>query len=237
MSNTDLFEKQELKTDLMNMRRPERSNVDIEQIRNNARNKSVGNNKKVRYVKLDKSKYKLKPSMLALSTIIIVSALLVMTPKMTQQIENNKIINQELEEYNNLVRRETFITDTSSGKYDFDTADIAYAINKDFMNLDKAIYGVYSNIGFDEASKIEQTNDVVRRLVFLSPSVDDPNIAVEDTWKSFEKYVSDGLGFKKEDGTADYEAYSDAMREKILKEHEQEKNQINEEDFGINVRR
>ena len=237
MSNTDLFEKQELKTDLMNMRRPERSNVDIEQIRNNARNKSVGNNKKVRYVKLDKSKYKLKPSMLALSTIIIISALLVMTPKMTQQIENNKIINQELEEYRNLVERNRVVPDPSTGKFYEDTSAVAEVINKDFKNLDKAIYGVYCKIGYNKESKMVSIDEVVKDLVFLSPSVDDPNIAVEDTWKSFEEYVSDGLGFKKEDGTADYEAYSDAMREKILKEHEQEKNQINEEDFGINVRR
>ena len=83
-------------------------------------------------------------------------------------------------------------------------------------NFDKNLYGVYSTIGYNKTSQLEQIEKVVASVGNLVEHKPDLEI---NYYKDFTDYCIK-KGFVKKDGTIDLEAYEKAIKNLIVKEAE-----------------
>ncbi len=187
-----------------------------EEMYERARNKSVGEEKKVRYVKMTKEAYiaRLKTTFLAgaMIAVLATSALVYGGHVISENLSESKIVREETSSYSQLVNKETHRTDDNQ-HYFYDTYDIASELTSDQDNIDKGIYGVYMNIGYNEGNKIEQMNDVISSVDFQKKAEE-----AAQKFNSFNDYVV-SKGFVDKDGKADYNAYEAAMTNMIVNEH------------------
>lgn len=187
-----------------------------EEMYERARNKSVGEEKKVRYVKMTKEAYiaRLKTTFLAgaMIAVLATSALVYGGHVISENLSESKIVREETSSYSQLVNKETHRTDDNQ-HYFYDTYDIASELTSDQDNIDKGIYGVYMNIGYNEGNKIEQMNDVISSVDFQKKAEE-----AAQKFNSFNDYVV-SKGFADKDGKADYNAYEAAMTNMIVNEH------------------
>ena len=187
-----------------------------EEMYERARQKSVGEEKKVRYVKMTREAYiaRLKATFLAgaMIAVLATSALVYGGHALSENLSESKIVREETSSYSQLVNNETHRTNDNE-HYFYDTYDIASELTNDQENIDKGIYGVYMNIGYNEGNKIEQMNDVISSVNFEK--------IAEDTsvkFNNFNDYVI-SKGFMDKEGKADYNAYEEAMTNMIVNEH------------------
>lgn len=187
-----------------------------EEMYERARNKSVGEEKKVRYVKMTKEAYiaRLKTTFLAgaMIAVLATSALVYGGHVISENLSESKIVREETSSYSQLVNKETHRTDDNQ-HYFYDTYDIASELTSDQENIDKGIYGVYMNIGYNEGNKIEQMNDVISSVDFQKKAEE-----TAQKFNNFNDYVV-SKGFVDKDGKADYNAYEAAMTNMIVNEH------------------
>jgi hypothetical protein len=187
-----------------------------EEMYERARNKSVGEEKKVRYVKMTKEAYiaRLKTTFLAgaMIAVLATSAVVYGGQAISKNLSESKIVREETSSYSQLVNKETHRTDDNQ-HYFYDTYDIASELTSDQDNIDKGIYGVYMNIGYNEGNKIEQMNDVISSVDFQKKAEE-----AAQKFNSFNDYVV-SKGFVDKDGKADYNAYEAAMTNMIVNEH------------------
>ena len=187
-----------------------------EEMYENARKKSVGEEKKVRYVKMTKEAYiaRLKATFLAGAMIAVLAtgALVYGGHAISETLSESKIVREETSSYLQLVNKETHRTDDNQ-HYFYDTYDIASELTSDQQNIDKGIYGVYTNIGYNDVNKIEQMNDVISSVSFQKTAEE-----VAQKFNNFNDYVV-SKGFVDKDGKADYNAYEEAMTKMIVNEH------------------
>lgn len=187
-----------------------------EEMYERARNKSVGEEKKVRYVKMTKEAYiaRLKTTFLAgaMIAVLATSALVYGGHAISENLNESKIVREETSSYSQLVNKETHRTDDNQ-HYFYDTYDIASELTSDQENIDKGIYGVYMNIGYNEGNKIEQMNDVISSVDFEKKADE-----TAQKFNNFSDYVV-SKGFVDKDGKADYNAYEVAMTNMIVNEH------------------
>lgn len=181
-----------------------------------ARKNSVGEEKKVRYVKMTKEAYiaRIKATFLAgaMIAVLATSALVYGGHVLSENLSESKIVRQETSSYSQLVDNETHRTNDNQ-HYFYDTYDIASELTRDQENIDKGIYGVYSNIGYNETNKIEQMNDVIASVGFQKKAEE-----AAQKFSNFNDYVV-SKGFVNEDGKANYNAYEEAMTKMIVNEH------------------
>lgn len=187
-----------------------------EEMYERARNKSVGEEKKVRYVKMTKEAYiaRLKTTFLAgaMIAVLATSAVVYGGQAISKNLSESKIVREETSSYSQLVNKETHRTDDNQ-HYFYDTYDIASELTSDQENIDKGIYGVYMNIGYNEGNKIEQMNDVISSVDFQKKAEE-----TAQKFNNFNDYVV-SKGFVDKDGKADYNAYETAMTNMIVNEH------------------
>jgi|GEM_PF-3456268 len=187
-----------------------------EEMYERARNKSVGEEKKVRYVKMTREAYiaRLKKTFLAgaMIAVLATSALVYGGHAISKNLSESNIVREETSSYSQLVNKETHRTDDNQ-HYFYDTYDIASELTSDQENIDKGIYGVYMNIGYNEGNKIEQMNDVISSVDFQKKAEE-----TAQKFNNFNDYVV-SKGFVDKDGKADYNAYEAAMTNMIVNEH------------------
>lgn len=180
-----------------------------------ARNNSVGEDKKVRYVKMRHELYvaRLKASFIAGAVIgiLVVGGLVYGSSTAINKMQEYGIVNEELSQYSTIVNQNTHRTDDNQ-HYFYDTSDIASEIS-DIKedDIDKAIFGVYSNIGYNDENKIEQMNNIMNSV----------NFSKQEEAKGFDNFNDYVVskGFVDKDGKADYDAYTNAMAKMIVDEH------------------
>lgn len=181
-----------------------------------ARAKSVGEEKKVRYVNMRRDDYikNLKITFVSGAIIAILAAggLVFAGHTVINNANQYKIVNQELSEYSTIVNENTHRTDDNQN-YFYDTYDIASAISKDQSDIDKAIYGVYSNIGYNKANKLSQMDNVISSVEFTAKADE-----VADHFSNFSDYVI-SKGYIDKDGKADFKAYENAMTQMLVDEN------------------
>ena len=181
-----------------------------------ARKNSVGEEKKVRYVIMSKEAYiaRLKGTFVAgaMIAVLATSALVYGGHALSETLNESKIVREETSSYSQLVNNETHRTNDNE-HYFYDTYDIASGIMNDQENIDKGIFGVYSNIGYNEANKIEQMNDVISSVDFQKKAEE-----AAQKFSNFNDYVV-SKGFVDKEGKADYNAYEEAMTKMIVNEH------------------
>jgi len=181
-----------------------------------ARKNSVGEEKKVRYVRMNREAYiaRLKASFIAGAMIAILAAgaLVYGGHAISERLSESSIVRAETSSYSQLVGKETHRTDDNQ-HYFYDTYDIASELANDQKNIDKGLYGVYTNIGYNKANKIEQMNDVISSVDFQKNAEE-----VAQKFSNFNDYVV-SKGFVDKDGKADYNAYEEAMTKMIVNEH------------------
>lgn len=187
-----------------------------EEMYEKARQNSVGEEKKVRYVKMTKEAYiaRLKATFLAgaMIAVLATSALVYGGHALSENLNESKIVREEVSSYSQLVNNETHRTNDNE-HYFYDTYDIASELTSDQANIDKGIYGVYTNIGYNEASKIEQMDDVISSVSFQKAAEE-----AAEKFNNFNNYVV-SKGYVDNEGKADYNAYEDAMTKMIVNEH------------------
>lgn len=181
-----------------------------------ARNKSVGEEKKVRYVKMSKEAYiaRLKATFVAgaMIAVLATSALVYGGHALFENASEANIVREETSSYSQLVNNETHRTNDNE-HYFYDTYDIASELTSDQANIDKGIYGVYTNIGYNDTNKIEQMNQVISSVGFQTNAEE-----VAQKFSNFNDYVV-SKGFTDKEGKADYNAYEEAMTKMIVNEH------------------
>ncbi len=187
-----------------------------EEMYERARKNSVGEEKKVRYVKMSKETYvaRLKATFIAgaMIAVLATSALVYGGHALSENLNESKIVREEISSYSQLVNNETHRTDDNQ-HYFYDTYDIASELTSDQENIDKGIYGVYSNIGYNETNKIEQMNDVISSVKFQNTAEE-----TAEKFNNFNDYVI-SKGYVDKEGKADYNAYEEAMAAMIVNEH------------------
>lgn len=185
--------------------------MEKEQMYQRALQNSVGEEKKVKYVKMPKDAYlsRLKAAFAAGAVVAILSTSLVIfgASNLIESIKDASILNDELQTYDELVRSETHRTSDGQGYY-YDNYKIASEIKDEDENIDKAIFGVYENIGYNQGNKILQMNEVLRAL--------SSRLGVDNA--TFKDYVIN-KGFIDKEGNANYMAYEMAMTKMIVSEH------------------
>lgn len=187
-----------------------------EELYERARKNSVGEEKKVRYVKMQRDAYikNLKTTFFAGAMIAILAsaALAYGGHTLSENLSDAKIVRQEISEYSYLVNSETHRTNDNQ-HYFYDIGDIASKLTEDQDNIDKGIFGVYKNIGYNQGNKIEQMDSVI---YFMSFDKTDNDNKIE--FDNFNDYVV-SKGYVLEDGKANYDAYEKAMTQMIVNEH------------------
>lgn len=187
-----------------------------EELYERARKNSVGEEKKVRYVKMQRDAYikNLKTTFFAGAMIAILAsaALAYGGHTLSENLSDAKVVRQEISDYSNLVNSETHRTNDNE-HYFYDTADIASKLTEDQNNIDKGIFGVYKNIGYNQGNKIEQMNDVIDSMAFEQTTSEN-----KTQYDNFNDYVV-SKGYIGKDGKADYDAYEKAMTQMIVNEH------------------
>lgn len=191
-----------------------------EELYERARKNSVGEDKKVRLVQMERSEYfkNLKNTFFAGAMIAILAsaALAYGGHTLSEKLSDAKVVSQEISEYSNLVNSETHRTNDNQ-HYFYDIGDIASKLAEDQDNIDKGIFGVYKNIGYNQGNKIEQMDGVIDFMAFAKTDTEN-----KIEFDSFNDYVV-SKGYVLENGKADYEAYEKAMTEMIVNEHNIEK--------------
>ncbi len=189
---------------------------DREEMYERARNNSVGEEKKVRYVRMTRDAYiaRLKATFVAGAMIAILAAGAIAYGghALSENLSQSKIVREETSSYSQLVNNETHRTNDNE-HYFYDTYDIASQLTDDQSNIDKGIYGVYLNIGYNKGNKIEQMNDVISSVNFEKTAEKE-----SQKFNDFNDYVV-SKGFVDKEGKADYKAYEEAMTKMIVNEH------------------
>lgn len=193
---------------------------DIDLIYQRARSNSVGNTKRTT---VKKSKKKVKE--LALKKFLVKSTITVLLAtsafySVKSCTNRAEVIGSEVSDMQDLVNRETNRTSNNEGFY-YDTTDIAVGLLEHPLEFDTNLYGVYSEIGYNQVNKIEETNNVVAATYTIANGKE----GCEDIdYKNFDDYLTK-KGYVKEDGSIDYNKYDMDMKNKIIEEHQQENNQ------------
>lgn len=188
----------------------------------NARQNSVGNNKKVEYVKYVKIPlaHIERAAIAVLLSAAIIAGGHVLVTKGLDDFQTNSITYEQTKLGRELVYTNTHRT-TDKQYYYYDTFDIAQELVKDPKNFDRNLYGVYSAIGYNQKSKFIQMEEVVSD--FGNIVKNNPNSEIK-YYKDFTDYCTQ-KGFVKEDGTVDLNAYVKTIKEQIVKEEEMKKMQ------------
>lgn len=180
-----------------------------------ARHKSVGQDKKVAYVKMKKNFFKGLLLATAIATVITTSGFIYGGVKLVDKVNTDSIVYEQTELGRNLVYDNTHRTDDKQG-YFYDIYDIAEELVKDNKNFDKNLYGVYSAIGYNRGNKFIKMEEVVSDIGHIVKNNQDLGI---NYYKDFTDYCIK-KGFVKEDGSIDLNAYENAIKEQIVREVE-----------------
>lgn len=183
-----------------------------------SREKSVGEDKKVKYVKIRKDDYtfRLKTMFIvgSIAAIIATSGVIYGVNKVADMYHTSTVVAQQVGEGRQLVSENTKRTNDNQ-HYFYETFDIAMKLTEDPKNFDNNLYGVYNAIGYNKANKFEQMEDVVSKVGnIVSSNKEDLGI---NYYKDFTDYL-EKKGFVKEDGTVDLKAYEEAIRNQMVKE-------------------
>ncbi len=176
--------------------------------------KSIGNNKKVAYVKIPKEKYKniLKGTFLAGAiTAGLTIGSIHLGYSAINEFNDTKVVYETIMTGRNIVQENTKRTSDNKHYY-YDEMAIAKQIAEDVDNLDLNLYSVYKSIGYNAENKIEEMNVILSRLSLYVK--DNEKIEVDD----FNAYLVNE-GFKTPEGQADYKQYDKAMKETIINKH------------------
>lgn len=141
-------------------------------------------------------------------TILLATTAFYATKKLC---DDATVVSTEIGDMRNLVNESTKRTSDNKGFY-YDTFNIALELIEHPEDFDNNLYGVYCEIGYNEANKISETNSVVATAHSLSIGKD-----YEIGYEDFDDYLIK-KGYTKEDGTIDYNEYSKEMKEKIIEE-------------------
>lgn len=185
-----------------------------------SREKSVGEDKKVRYVKMRKDEYiaRLKTMFIvgSIAAIIATSGVIYGFSTLADMHHTSIIVAQQVGAGRQLVNENTKRTNDNQHYY-YETFDIAMKLTEDPKNFDNNLYGVYSEIGYNKTNKLEQMEDVVSSVGGIVSS-NKENIGI-NYYKDFTDYLVK-KGFVKEDGTIDLNAYEESIRNQMVKEAE-----------------
>lgn len=193
-------------------------NINNRDLYENARQKSVGQKKPVKYIKVKTTALKRGAIILSIATIIAASGVALGVNKAYHEVKTSYVVYDLVAEGRQLVYENT--KRTADGQhYYYEIDDIARELVKEPENFDKNLYGVFSAIGYNRTSQLEQIQNVVAMVGQLVEH--NPDLGV-NYYKDFTDYCIK-KGFVKKDGTIDLEAYEKSIKELIVKEAEMQK--------------
>ena len=173
-----------------------------EQVYENARKNSVGEEKRCRKISMSKAAYQSKIKRAFITGCVIatlgVSSLVAGGNALVNQVQNAQVYSEYTADGAKMVRDNTKRTSDNEHYY-YDCVDIASELKADPENYDINLFGIYSAIDYDV---LTQMDDIVR--------------ISSGGQSNFEDYYTEN-GYVKEDGSFDSKAYRDAMHDLILK--------------------
>lgn len=185
-----------------------------------ARNNSVSSRKKAiievnyRGDRFKVSAHRLKVTVVTsfLITAIAATSLGIGLTNQFHAAQDSREVRDALQSYAQLVGNETHRTNDLQG-YWYDTLDIAKGVLKD-EDIHRALYGVYKDIGYNQANKVEQTDDVIRNMKSLVSS--NPEQYVDKPmYNSFNDYLIQN-NFVDKEGLPSTKVYEEKMDQYIL---------------------
>lgn len=189
---------------------------------NRARNNSVSSRKKdIIDVKYRDSRFKISAHRLKvavvtsfLATAIAATSLGIGLTNQFHQAQDRRTVTEELRTYAQLVGNETHRTNDLQG-YWYDTFDIAKGVLKD-EDMHRALYGVYKDIGYNQANKVEQTDDVIRNMKTIASSSSE-QYGDKPVYDSFNDYLIKN-NFVDKDGRPSTAVYEEKMDQYVLEQ-------------------